>query len=205
MHYQISQTNPAAMTTEELTAELGGFVALAAEVAERVSLILAELRKRRQPHPLFAHPVLRFFQSIADNTLSAKAAINLGNMDLIKAVLPLPREQQERIADGEEVPVATLAPDGSVKSDDIPIRRMDAGTLRRAFGPSGIRPVHDQAEMIRAEGKIERHGMITVLRDQSMLKIGNQKVKPEELRGPLMALGYCLEVAREVKARKAAN
>ena len=201
MRYHISQTNPATMSTEELTAELGGFAALAAEVAERVSLILAELRKRRQPHPLFAHPVLRFFDAIADRTLSATAAINLGNMEMIKAVLPLSRDEQERVAGGADIPVAALAPDGSVKIDDMPIHRMDTATLKRAFSPDGIRTVHEQAEMIRAEGKITRIGMITVLRDETMLKIGNQKIRPEDLRGPLAALGYSLGLARNATAK----
>lgn len=196
MAYQISQTDPAKMTTEELTAELDGFVALAVEVAARMSVILAELRKRRTPHPFFQHPVLRFFQSIADGSLHPEAAIILGNRELINAVVPLPRQRQLEVAYGASIPVATLTLDGKIKSDDLPIQRMDPATLRRAFGPEGIRSVHEQAEMIRAEGKIERLGMVTVLRDEQVLKIGNQKIRPEDLRGPLAALGYSLDLAR---------
>lgn len=201
MRYQISQTNPSEMTTEELTGELAGFVELGAEVAARMSVILRELRKRRQPSPLFHHPVLRFFESIADNTLHPEAAIMLGNRDMIAAVLPLPKQKQLEIAYGADVPVAAISNDGSIKSDDIPIRRMDSATLRRAFGPEGLRPVHEQAEMIRSEGKIERQGMITILRDEQMLKIGNQKIKPEELRGPLAALGWSINLARNAESK----
>lgn len=201
MAYRISQTNPADLSTEELTAELDGFVELAVEVAARMSVILAELKKRRQPHPFFRHSVLRFFQSIADGALHPEAAIILNNSDMTRAVMSLPMQKQLEVAYGADVPVATLTADGHIKSDDMPIQRMDPATLRRAFGPDGIRPVHEQADMIRAEGKIERHGMITVLRDEMMLKVGNQKIRPEDLRGPLMALGYSLDLTRKVEAK----
>ncbi len=197
MAYQISQTDPTKMTTEELTAELDGFVALAVEVAARMSVILAELRKRRIPHPFFRHPVLKFFQTIADGSLHPEAAIILGNSEMIAAVIPLPRQRQLEVAYGADIPVAVLTPDGRIKSDDLPIQRMDEPTLRRAFGPEGIRPVHEQADMIRALGKIERIGMITVLRDEQVLKIGNQKVRPEDLTGPLAALGYTIRLSRD--------
>lgn len=201
MAYRISNTDPSKMTTEELTAELDGFVQLAVEVAARMSVILAELRKRRKPHPFFHHPVLRFFQAIADGALHPEAAILLANGDLIKAVIPLPRQRQLEVAYGAEIPVAVTAPDGKIKSDDMPIQRMDPATLRRAFGPDGIRTVHQQIAMIRDEGKIERHGMITVLRDEGLLKISNQKIRPEDLRGPLLALGYSLDLSRNTAAK----
>lgn len=193
MAYIMSSRDPANMTVEELLKELDGFTQLAAEVAKRVSLVLAELRKRRQPHPFFRHPVLAFFQQIADERLAPEAAVALGNQHMIRAILPLAHDDQIAVAYGRNVAVARLNEKGAVVSDDVPIHRMDAATIERAFGPDGIRPVHDQAEMIRAAGRVERHGMISVLRDEVMLKIGNQKIKPEDLRGPLLALGYRLE------------
>lgn len=201
MTYSISQTDPAQLSTEELTAEIDGFIELAEEVVARLSVILSELRKRRQPHPFFQHAVLRFWESIADESLHPKAAIILANRDMIKAVIPLPHKDQLEVAYGRNVPVAVLKEDGTVGSDDIPIHRMDPQTMRRAFSDEGIRPVYDQAEIMRAEQTIERHGMITVLKDEVMLKIGNQKVKPEDLRGPLMALGYSLDLARNVTSK----
>lgn len=196
MAYIISRRDPANMETKELVSELDGFTQLAVEVAERMSLILSELRKRRQPHPFFRHTVLCFFQSIADGQLAPEAAIVLGNQNMIKAILPLPHKEQIEVAYGRPVPVATIKSTGEMVSDDVPIQRMDPVTMARAFGPEGIRTVHEQVEIIRAAGRVERHGMITILRDEVMLKIGNQKIKPEELKGPLMALGYRLELTR---------
>ena len=201
MAYVMSKRDPANMTVEELLKELDGFTQLAAEVAKRVSLVLAELRKRRQPHPFFRHPVLAFFQQIADERLAPEAAVALGNQQMIQAILPLAHDDQIAVAYGRDVPIARLNEKGDVVSDDVPIQRMDPVTMARAFGPEGIRTVHEQAEIIRAEGRVERHGMITVLRDETMLKIGNQKIKPEELKGPLLALGYTLSVSRSVEAK----
>lgn len=196
MTHTVSQTDPAEMTTEGLLAEIDGFKFLAVEVVERLSLIMSELHKRRQPHPFFHDRIMRFWQSISDQTLAAEAAIILANRDMIKAIIPLPRSEQIDIANGRGIPVATITPDGRIKSDDIPIRRMDPATLKRAFGPDGIRTVHEQAEMIRAAGRVERIGAITVLRDEHVIKIGNQKIAPEDLRGPLRALGYRVELER---------
>lgn len=199
MAYQISQTDPAALSTEELLKEIDGFTQLAVEVVQRYALILTELRKRKSFHAFMRHPVLSFFQSIADGAMHPEAALILANKDMISAVLPLPPERQIAVARGEAIPVASVTREGDIKSDDMPIHRMDPGTMRRAFGPEGIRPVHEQAEIIRAEGKIERHGMITVLRDEGLIKVGNQKIRPEDLRGPLLALGYRLDLAREAR------
>lgn len=204
MSYRISQADPTRMTTEDLHAELAGFTALAAEVAARMAVVLAELRRRRQSHPFFHHPVLGFFQSIADKHLSPEAAVVLGNRDLIKAVLPLPHAEQVAIAYGKEIPVATVNPFGAIVTEQLPIRRMDADTLKRAFGPDGIRTADEQAEIIRTQGRNERHGMITVIREEQVLKIGNQKIRPEDLKGPLAALGYSLDLARNVSDRGAA-
>lgn len=197
MIYTVSQRSPQTMTTEDLIGELDGFTALAADLARRLSLVLKELRARRIRHTHHFHTVLMFFAEIADNRLDAEAAVLLANTDRIRAVLPLPAEQQRAIARGEEVPVAVRLPSGAITHDRLPIRRMDDSTRRRAFGPKGIRPLEEQTAMIQAENRVERHGMITILRDEVMLKIGNQRIRPEELRQPLLALGFRLDALSE--------
>ena len=198
MSYRISNTDPASMSTDGLLSELEGFVELAAEVADRMSVVLKELRRRREKHPFFYHPVLGFFTEIADGKLDSEAAILLGNRSLIRAVLPLPKSKQKDIAKGAEVVVA-LSIDGAVDrplKDAMPIRRMDASTLRRAFGPSGIRSFEEQSRMLRKEGSVTREGSIKVLHDEHMLQVGMVKIKPEDLSAPLRYLGYKLELVR---------
>jgi len=201
MTYSISQTPTAKLSTEQLLEEIASFKTLAVEVVARYSAILAELKARKQYHAFMRHPVLSFFKEIAEGSLHPEAALTLGNKQLISAVAPLPPEQQLEVARGAMVPVARQTNDGEIRSDDVPITRMDQPTMRRAFGPEGIRPVHDQAEMIREEGKVQRIGAITVIRDEQVLKIGNQKIRPEDLKGPLAALGYTLDLSRNATSK----
>lgn len=197
MKLQTPNTAPAKMTTEELLAALDGIRALSVQVIEYLSDVLKELRKRRVQHDFFNDRILSFWQEISSRQLAAEAAIGLANRPMIKAVLPLPLKEQIEVAHGKEIAVATM--DG--KTEHKTIHRMDQPTLRRAFGPHGIRSIKAQVEMIRAEGRVERIGMVTVLRDEQVLKIGNQKITPEELRGPLMALGYSLDLSRRATTK----
>ena len=200
MPYRISQADPSKMTTEDLHAELESFKELAVEVVQRMAVILAEMRRRKQRHFLHHHAILGFYRSLADKTLSAEAAVILAQQPLIKAVLPLPHADQIAIAYGKEIPVAVVNSFGAIVTEAMPIRRMDADTIKRAFGPEGIRTAEAQAEMIRTQSRIERHGMVTVIREEQVLKIGNQKIRPEDLKGPLAALGYSLDLSRNVVA-----
>jgi hypothetical protein len=203
MTYPIAQKDPDSESTEDLLAEIGAFKTLAVGIVRRYASILAVLRKRGIRHEMFTHPVLRFYRDISEHRLDAETALILGNLHLIKAVLPLPHDEQRAIAMGRLVPVAAIQVDGSIRSDDMPIRIMDSATLKRAFGPEGIRDVWAQSQMIRDQGHVERHGMITVLRDEMLLKVGNQKIKPEDLVGPLAVLGYSLTLARDAKGEAA--
>jgi hypothetical protein len=204
MSNHIPNTGPAQMTTAQILDEMDAYKALAVDVLKCWALLLRELAARKQSHPMFAHPVMKFWEGLADESIHPQAAVLLADRSdckRIKAVAPLRPGEQLEIAEGKKIPVAELADSGEIRSADMSIHWMDNATLKRAFGPEGIRPVHEQAEMIREEGKATRHGSVTVLHDETMLKIGNQKIKPEELRGPLMALGYTLEVSRNAKRK----
>lgn len=198
MAYKISQRDPESMSTEEILSEIDGFKFLAVEVVERLALMLKTLRQRRQPHPFFADRILKFWESICDQSLSAEAAILLGNQELIRAVLPLRLDEQLAFSKGAEVPVAEVADDGSVHRAHLPIQRMSPSMLKRAFGPDGLRSVSEQSEIIRSQGRIERHGIITVLRDENAVKIGNSKLRwPEDFEVAARALGYRLVLERQ--------
>lgn len=195
MTYRISQTDPAQLSTEEIHEEIAGFSVLAAEVVARWAALLRELSVRRAPHPMFNHPVMQFWRSIVEYKLSPRAAVLLADRNkgaMIRAVLPLPIGEQERIAEGKELPVAMLTDTGDIIRDDKPITRMDQQTIRRVFGPSGIRSFDEQREILKEEAKVHRIGTVTVLHEEGALKIGNQKLTPDELRKALWALGYDL-------------
>jgi len=201
MTYSISQTPPVSLSTEELLEEIANFKTLAVEVVARYSAILAELKARKQYHAFMRHPVLAFFKEIVAGELHPEAALTLGNKALISAVTPLPMEQQLEIARGATVPVARQTDAGEIKSDDVPITRMDHATMKRAFGPEGLRTVHEQAEMIRAAGKVERHGRITVDRGHGKIRIGGSTFTPDEFQAAFLALGFKIVLARDVSAK----
>lgn len=190
MSYSISQTDPKNLTTEDLLAEIGSFKELAAKTVKRLSLILKELKARRVKHDLMRDRIMQFWEDLAEDRLDPEAAIRLGNRELIKAVLPLPRYEQVAIASDKPVPVAIQTDTGEIKSDDRPLRLMDPATLKRAFGPEGIRTVHEQAEMIRAESNVHRIRRLVVLREKNVIKAGNMELPPEEVAEAMAALGW---------------
>lgn len=190
MKFQRPNTPPAEMTSEELRNVVDSIRELAVDVVEYLSEVMAVFASRKERHPFMADRILRFWREINDQRLSAEAAIYLANAKLIKPILPLSHDEQIRIARGEPVAIAIMTETGEIRSDDTQIHRMDDATLKRAFGPDGIRTVHAQAELIRAEGKVQRVGMITVLRDQRALKIGNQTIQPEEIAKAMASLGW---------------
>lgn len=192
MKLQTKNTDPSEMTTEELLGAIDSIRALSVDVVEYLSGVLSELRKRRIQHHFFSDRILSFWQEINGKQLAAEAAIGLANRPMINAVLPLPHSEQIEVSHGKEIAVATI----EGKTEIMPIHRMDGPTLKRVFGPNGIRSVKAQSAIIRDVANVKHHGVITVLQDEAMLKIGNQKIKPEDLRGPLMALGYVLELSR---------
>jgi hypothetical protein len=193
-------TPPSEMSTEALLSAIEGIRELAVDVVEYLSEVLAELRKRGEKHPFFNDRILRFWLEINDQELSAEAAIGLANRPMIKAILPLPHADQIAIAHGRDVAVATLNNSGDIKSDDMPIHRMDGPTLKRAFGPDGIRSVHDQGEMIKAAGRVQRHGMFTWDEQSGRVRVGNQTFTWEDadIKAVARRAGYSIVLTRSL-------
>ena len=197
MMHTTPQTDPDTMTISEKLAEIAGFKDYAVKTVKRLAILMRSLRKDGAKNiPNSTHAVLKFYQEIANETLNPEAAILLKNASMIKAVMHLPHDQQLAVARGQEIAVAVIQSSGQMANENLPIQRMGPDLLKRVFSEHGIRSLKGQSAIIRENGKTERHGMVTVLQDEVMLKIGNQKITPEELRGPLMALGYSLELSR---------
>jgi len=213
MTTKVCTTDPRNLSTEQIFSEIESFTALAVDVLKRWSALLAELKRRRVPNIMFNHPVLQFWESIHKEKLDAQAAVLLADRrdgKMIRAVLPLPPSEQLAIAKGKPIAVATLTSTGKIRSEEVPILRMDNQTLTRAFGPDGIRTVYEQAEMIRAAGTVQRIGMVTVLRDEHMVKVGNVRLKwPEDFEAVARALGTEIVTTRkivaDVKTKERAN
>lgn len=190
MNRTISQTDPDTMTIAEKLAELAGFKDFAADAVKRQAVLMRSLRKDGHKHiPYTTNAVLRFYQSIADDRLNSEAAVLLANGPMIKAVMPLPHDQQIDVARGREIAVAVVRPDGQVSNENMPITRMGPEVLKRVFSPSGIRSVQAQASIIRRNGKTERIGAMTYYRDEGVIRFGNQRFSEDELRDMLISAG----------------
>lgn len=204
MSLSISQADPKQLSTREILDEMSGFAALAAAVVERWAVLLKELASRRVGHPMFHHPVMQFWMSIENHTLSAEAAIQLaGCRDgrMIRAVLPLSLSEQVEVANGLEIPVAVLTEAREVKTEHMPIHRMDIATLIRVFGPDGIRGLSEQERMLRATKEVVRVGRLSVVVDDGVLKVGNMKLLPREVAKAMEMLGWeCRWVGGVVKS-----
>jgi len=176
------------MDVNQLLTFIDGIRALSIDVVEQLSEALSELRKHRVKHHFFNDRILSFWREINSKQLAAEAAIGLANRPMIMAVLPLPHKDQVEITHGKEIAVANY----EGKTEHLPIHRMDGPTLKRAFGPDGIRSIKAQAEMIHAAGKIERIGMITILRDENAVKVSGVKLTWEEIGRAARQAGHRL-------------
>ena len=54
----------------------------------------------------------------------------------------------------------------------------------------GLRAVHEQAEMLRAEGKVKRVGCLTVIKAEGVIKHGNSNLTPQEVALAMAELGW---------------
>jgi hypothetical protein len=201
MNRTVSQNDPDTMTISEKLAELDGFKDFAVGAVKRMSLLMRSLHKDGHRNiPGSRNAILSFYEAIAGDTLHPEAAALLANGPMIKAVMPLPHTQQIEIANGWEVPVATRTMEGEVKSDGMPIQRMDGPTLKRAFGPEGIRSVYDQAEMIKEAGRVQRHGMFTWDEQSGRVRVGNQTFTWEDadIKAVARRAGYSIVLTRSL-------
>lgn len=204
----VSQADPRTLSIEDIYAEISSFGDLGAAILVRWASLMQELARRKVNSPMFAHPIMRFWKNIVDNSLHPEAAMLLcGSGSMISAILHLSRDRQLAIAMGEAIPVATIAPDGTIRSDDLPIVQMDTATLRRAFCNKGIRSVSEQADIIRNDGRMERRGMFTLLHREGVVRIGNQKISPTDpnLRACFLELGFAIVPVADIPAKADAS
>lgn len=187
-------------TTAELYAALAATVDQTSTAIVAASEILLELRKRGENHPLMREGVFVWFEHIAAGQLSPKAALAFAGVNsVIRKLVGLDTALQDRIADGEEIPVAELDSTGKIVRSQKPILRMDQAQLDRAFDASKLRPLPAQEKMLRSEQardaaspKTAKKERITADQESGVLRVANTKIAPEELREPLRALGFRL-------------
>lgn len=188
----------AALSFLQLDELIKGHATLTENSIKEICAILAEMLSRRMTHPLMNKPLYRNFAKVADGSLSIKAVMAFcAAPALMNAVQVLPVAMQDRIADGEVIPVAKRRDDGTAYNEPMPALRMDVATITRVFGPKGIRGVVEQqtlitAELAKAPAELKVSDRITVQPGKEKVTISGRTVAVADLREPLRLLGYKL-------------
>lgn len=180
-------------STADIRAELDQIVSDTAEWMQRAAVLLVELRRRKERHPLMSSNTLRHFVLIADGKLDAAAALAVGgNRNLVRALSAIPLDQQFDYATRRTVEVVERTPDGRDVIEHRHITHLSNPTLDRVFSDGRILSVEEQRQALGAKPNRERVGCVLVDHDESALVISKKHIKPLELVAPLKALGFKL-------------
>lgn len=162
-----------------------------------VCCLLNELRQRSFNHPLMGHPLYRKFDKVASGVLTPKAVLGFaGYPTALELIQNVDTEMQDRLAAGEKVPVVSKDTAGRYVFEQKPVLQMDASTLKRVFGPDGIRSREDQEHMLAAElkqpVKVKVTASIAVIPKKEKIQVGKTTISLDDMREPLRLLGYKL-------------
>jgi len=178
-------------STEDIRSELDQIVSDTAEWLHRAAVLLVELRKRREKHPLMSSNTLRHFKLIADGKLDAAAALAVGgNRNLVRALSRLPFAEQLPYATQRTVQVVEHTADGREDLADRHITHLSQDALDRVFSEDGLRSIEEQREMIGKPPNRERVEGIIVDHDEKSIVVSRHHLRPRDLIKPLKALGY---------------
>lgn len=179
------------VTTAAIRAELDQIVKDTAEWMERASVLLVELRRRGEDHPLMHSNVLRAFKGIAERKLSAEAVLAVGgNANIVRALEKLPLDQQAGYAKDCPVPVVEVSPEGKHVTAYRKLQSLGPSVIDRVFGPDGLRSIEEQKAMLAAPSNRIRVDGILIDTSERRIIIARKHISPADLIGPLKALGY---------------
>jgi len=186
------------VSTEGIRAELDQIIRDTSEWMERAAILLVELRRRGEKHPLMQSNILRFFKGIAAGNLSAEAILAVGgNRNLVRALGRLPVNQQTEVAKNRPVQVVEMTPEGEEIVTDRSIAQLSQSAIDRVFGPKGLRSLQEQREMLGPKRHQKRIDGVIVDISARKIVIGAKHISPAELIGPLKALGYRITLIDE--------
>jgi len=168
----------------------------------RACIAVAVLEERGAALPMLPE-VFRYAQSIATGQLSAHAGLILGRFPYaVQAVLKLPRELQDRIADGEKVKIAVMVK-GRVQSAEATIFEMSQMQMRLAFEDGRITPWEQQGEYLhknpQAHAAPKVQVQVRVDRETREIVVNRTHVTVDALIPALAALGFTVKPAYGTK------
>lgn len=139
------------LTDAELARVLASALADAAHGFGRACVVVAVMRERGITLPRLPASYLHA-EAVAAGTLSARAALAIGKyVFLAKALIGLPHDLQDRLAEGEKIKIAVRV-GGRIQSAERSILEMEQMQLRVAFTDGQVTPWEQQGEWLLRSG-----------------------------------------------------
>jgi hypothetical protein len=122
------------MTYEQLAEALRQTLESTEKAVYQGCLILRQMKRMKRWHPVMNADLFRRFVEVAEGRLSVKAAIKFSRDGGFLSVLErLPLAEQDRLVDGEEIPVVGINSHGQIARMDSPLAQLSAADLPRVF------------------------------------------------------------------------
>lgn len=184
------------LSTADLRAELHRVLSVTAESLRRLAVIVRILEERGEDLSDLRLGLISYLRRIAYGQLVPELVVRYASHhELLRHAASLPMPDQERLANGEQVPLVVRVAGGQHE-----VRMADPSNMRReqitqVFGPHGLRDPDEQTLILDARsdeksGDVPRLkcGEITVDRRRGRLIIRNKPFTPAEILAALAAL-----------------
>jgi hypothetical protein len=140
----------AKMGPEDLRKALAKSLARTASELIRLAWIVRLLEEQGEDLDDLKLDLLPYLRLIAHGQLCPELLVRYGQSSaLMRAARGLPMPDQERLATGESLPLAVLRPDGNLDCQLVDPALLTPAQARLVFAPGRIRPVDEQAILLR--------------------------------------------------------
>lgn len=193
------------LTDDHLFAALRDGLSMSEDGIRHAAISVTVLEERGRDMSMLPD-TFRFSREIAEGELSAHAAWLLARIPFaIRAILPMPTDMQDQIADGKRIKVA-VKKDGRMMHKDLTIFEMSQGQMRLAFSDDGIVSAEEQGQFLHkaTEEVLHKIGMlppakvrpkISVDAGAGDIVVGRTHISVDDLMPALAALGYIVKPA----------
>jgi hypothetical protein len=157
-------------------------------------------RHGTKPDLAMLPPVFDHYREIAEGKLSAHAAwVHNGAPTVISALIGLPHDLQDRLADGEKIKIAVRNKEGRIVSDERRLDEMTGAELARAFRNGHVIDWTYQGEaLVRAHNEAPEGGKakpprVTIDPETQMVMVNRTRVPDDLLFAALLQRGLMVK------------
>lgn len=185
-------------TTDVLKTALTKINVKIAEGVIAASEILLELARRGERHPYMRGGLFRWYEPLANRTLSAHAAIAFGGVGtIIRKLVGMDLLQQQELANGGKVVVAEHDATGKIIRVEKPILQLTTRQLDLAFDNGAFVPFETQRKTLgKRQPDVRRSSVPLEIRadmETGEVVCGQMRFTPLSLVPALKKLGFKIE------------